>query len=102
MWTLQIFLCPILLFGEDLKSGDAYLNRDRCCQPNAVRPQAQVELYMPKEDILVEGDYVNELFVLVSGDVQVTRILNLGARPWTLDPGYDPDWTLHADANRNL
>ena len=28
---------------------------------------------MPKEDILVEGDYVNELFVIVAGEVQVMR-----------------------------
>ena len=28
---------------------------------------------MPKEDILVEGDYVNELFVVVAGEVQVMR-----------------------------
>ena len=31
---------------------------------------------MPKEDILVEGDYVNELFVIVTGEVQVTRSLH--------------------------
>ena len=32
---------------------------------------------MPKEDILVEGDYVNELFVIVTGEVQVRRTLRI-------------------------
>ena len=37
---------------------------------------------MPKEDILVEGDYVNELFVIVTGEVQVrTRTSATSVRP---------------------
>ncbi len=47
---------------------------------------------MPKEDILVEGDYVNELFVIVTGEVQVTT------RIWLVDflcatPNQDADST---------
>ena len=42
---------------------------------------------MPKEDILVEGDYVNELFVIVTGEVQVTT------RPWHIS-------FLHATPNQ--
>ena len=60
----------------------------------------QVELYMPKEDILVEGDYVNELFVVVSGEVQVAHTCSLSlAASQDPDPECDPEPKVHADAS---
>ena len=50
---------------------------------DAILAAARVETFMPNVDIVSAGDYVNELFLLVSGTVEI-RSRALGGCGWGL------------------